>query len=259
MIYVMSDIHGHLQRFESVMSQINLQPEDTLYILGDVIDRSPDGIRILRKLMKMPNVKMLLGNHEYMMMDALVYPPDDRISKWERQWEMKQRMILWYDNGGEVTHNYLKHIRKNLRKEIFDYIESLPLNFDIEVNGQRFILVHGNMECYYELDGNNYRYDSVKEFCVWNRDAGDMDLPEGVTLIFGHTPTNHYQRDKKPMKIWHGENRYDIDCGCGYCYPGRLACLRLDDMKEFYSDYMSEQDIAEKERLDKRKIKKRDD
>ena len=43
------------------MKQINLQPEDTLYVLGDVIDRNPDGIKILRKLMAMPNVKMLLA------------------------------------------------------------------------------------------------------------------------------------------------------------------------------------------------------
>ena len=39
MIYVMSDIHGQKRRFDSVMKQINLQPDDTLYILGDVIDR----------------------------------------------------------------------------------------------------------------------------------------------------------------------------------------------------------------------------
>ena len=53
MIYVLSDIHGNAARFNSIMEQINLQPEDTLYVLGDVIDRYPNGIRILRKLMKM--------------------------------------------------------------------------------------------------------------------------------------------------------------------------------------------------------------
>ena len=54
MIYVMSDIHGNMRRFNSIMEQINLQPEDTLYILGDVIDRHPDGIRILRRIMDKP-------------------------------------------------------------------------------------------------------------------------------------------------------------------------------------------------------------
>lgn len=50
MTYVLSDIHGNLQRFESIMEQINLQPTDTLYILGDVVDRFPDGIKILRRI-----------------------------------------------------------------------------------------------------------------------------------------------------------------------------------------------------------------
>ena len=43
MHYVLSDIHGNTRRFDSVMAQIDLRPEDTLYVLGDVIDRYPDG------------------------------------------------------------------------------------------------------------------------------------------------------------------------------------------------------------------------
>lgn len=74
MNYVVSDIHGHSKRFESILKQINLKETDTLYILGDVIDRNPDGIRLLRRIMKMSNVKMVLGNHEHMMLTALYYP-----------------------------------------------------------------------------------------------------------------------------------------------------------------------------------------
>ena len=44
MTYVMADIHGNLERFNSIMKQIRLKDDDTLYILGDVIDRFPDGI-----------------------------------------------------------------------------------------------------------------------------------------------------------------------------------------------------------------------
>ena len=125
MIYVMSDIHGNAIRFNSIMEQIDLQPEDTLYVLGDVIDRYPDGIRILRLLMSMPNVQMLLGNHEYMMLNAL-----DRLAKDNPEYPHALR--LWYRNGGDITHEYIKHIRKSVRKEIFDYLHSLPLNIDIE-------------------------------------------------------------------------------------------------------------------------------
>lgn len=76
MTYVLSDIHGNLRRFESIMAQINLQPDDTLYVLGDVIDRYPDGIKILRQIMQMPNAKMLIGNHEYMMLKAIGHCKD---------------------------------------------------------------------------------------------------------------------------------------------------------------------------------------
>ena len=64
MIYVLSDIHGNERRFNSILKQINLQSEDTLYVLGDVIDRHPGGICILRRIMATPNMKMLLGHHE---------------------------------------------------------------------------------------------------------------------------------------------------------------------------------------------------
>lgn len=108
MIYVLSDIHGQKRRFDSIMKQIDLQPEDTLYILGDVIDRNPHGIQILRQIMKMPNVKMLLGNHEHMMLDALYFHQDEYEFGW--QYRQEKRLSLWYRNGGDVTHQYLKHI-----------------------------------------------------------------------------------------------------------------------------------------------------
>lgn len=107
MIYVMSDIHGNLKNFNSIMEQINLKESDTLYILGDVIDRYPDGIKILRKIMKMPNAKMLLGNHEYMMLNAI--ENDDEINA--------SALELWYCNGGRCTHDCLIDIRKDIRKK----------------------------------------------------------------------------------------------------------------------------------------------
>ena len=235
MIYVMSDIHGNSKRFESVMKQINLQDNDTLYILGDVVDRFPDGIRILRKLMAMPNVKMIIGNHEYMMLNSVsvstskLSPEEDHILRLNRK--------LWYRNGGEITHDYIKHIRKTIRKEIFDYLRELPLNYDIEVNGTKYKLAHAAPVDLFPKWGRGYRDET--EFTVWERIMSYDVLPKDYTLIFGHTPTIHFQR-VNPAKIWYGQNRICIDCGCGYASDEeqtfRLACLRLDDGKEFYSE-----------------------
>ena len=50
MIYVMSDIHGEKEKFDTVMKKINLTEDDKLYILGDVIDRGNDGIQNLKRV-----------------------------------------------------------------------------------------------------------------------------------------------------------------------------------------------------------------
>ena len=144
MTYVMSDIHGNAERFNDVMGQINFQPEDTLYILGDVVDRYPAGIKIIRWIMKTPNVHMLLGNHEHMMLESLHYPISHKeIKPWDtEEWVRRDKVLRWYSNGGDITHDYLKHIKKTIRQEIFEYLDRVPLNIRIEVNGKKYILTH---------------------------------------------------------------------------------------------------------------------
>ena len=231
MTYVLSDIHGHLQRFESIMHQINLQPTDTLYILGDVVDRFPDGIKILRRIMKMPNVKMLLGNHEHMMLNAIGDYFDVQSHKYMGDRELR----LWYRNGGQVTHEYLKHIRKDLRAEVFAYLRQLPLNLDVEVNGIKYKLVHGSpVENYMTSYYYSSKYSTIAEFAVWERWNETMPVPDGYVMIFGHTPTIHFNPDE-PWSIWSCGEAIGIDCGSGYA-DGRLCCLRLDDMTVFYSE-----------------------
>ena len=233
MIYVLSDIHGNQRRFASILQQIQLQPDDILYILGDVIDRHPGGIRILRRIMDMPNAKMLLGNHEYMLLRALGFPYDDYNDD-------GKAIAHWYHNGGQVTHDHMKRLRKDLRREIIDYLRSLPLHFDVEVGGTHYKLVHGApVECF----DRDPKHPNPTHYAVWKRWELTDAAPGDYTMIFGHTPTKHY-RDVAPMEVWFDGNRIGIDCGSGYPEDpadpiskyGRLACLRLDDGKVFYSE-----------------------
>ena len=81
-IYVMSDIHGQGALFHEMLDQIQFSDEDTLYILGDVIDRGPDGIALLKEIKDKKNIHMLLGNHESMMLQCY----QSRPSGFEPQW-----------------------------------------------------------------------------------------------------------------------------------------------------------------------------
>ena len=215
MIYVMSDIHGHYSRYKSIMRQIRLRKRDHLYVLGDCIDRNPDGLKILKELYYRHNATVLLGNHELMMLDALTKADPDQAY-----------ISRWYRNGGDITHKRLRYYDKN---EILDIIRKLPVNVNVTCNGVDYLLVHGGPL------GFKPKYEDLVFDSVWKRLDKYSVLPEGQTVIFGHTPTDHYQV-ANPMQIYHGDNKMiDIDCGAAY-KDGRLACLRMDDMKEFYSE-----------------------
>ena len=67
----MSDIHGCGNMYHEMLRKIQFCDSDHLYILGDAIDRGPDGISILEDILRRKNVTMLLGNYEHMMLDAI--------------------------------------------------------------------------------------------------------------------------------------------------------------------------------------------
>ena len=73
---------------------------------------------------------------------------------------------------------------------------------------------------------------------VWARPDKETANPlPGKMVIVGHTPTPYLMELNKSeaFRIWRGEGIIGIDCGCGNKTPRRrLACLRLEDMAEFY-------------------------
>lgn len=71
MIYCMSDLHGERALFERMLERIRFSDGDRLYIIGDVIDRGPDGVDLLERIMEAPNMTLLLGNHEQMCLSTL--------------------------------------------------------------------------------------------------------------------------------------------------------------------------------------------
>ena len=213
MIYCMSDLHGEEDRFHAMLDKIQFSGRDTLYIIGDVIDRSPGGVALLREIMAADNIHMLLGNHEQMCLDTL--GPNSVYGS----------RALWQQNGGSRTYRHLVYLcSPRERWEILKFLSGLPDHLDLNVGDRAFHLVHGMPS------EDPYRR-------IWDRPEPDAPAPlPGRTAIVGHTPTcflTGHMYD--PLTIWHGDGIIDIDCGCGNPSECRqLACLRLDDMAEFY-------------------------
>lgn len=224
--YVMSDLHGEYDTLMRMLEYINFSEEDTLYILGDVVDRGHDGVKILRFVMKTPNIKMLIGNHEYM---CLQYFKGDATERVKRQWNR---------NGNYPTLYGFDELTDTEKEETLKFIEELPSEVRLEVNGEKYILVHGFL-------GEDLYHR------VWNRPQIGEVSGEEATVIIGHTPVcefvcpgddesiyvySHELTQKNDhFKILHTEGFVDIDCCIGYgLSAARMACLRLDDGKEFY-------------------------
>lgn len=72
MTYVISDLHGYpIEKLKILLEKANFGQDDFLYILGDVINRNGDGgVGILWWLLSQPNVQLLLGNHEAMLLSC---------------------------------------------------------------------------------------------------------------------------------------------------------------------------------------------
>lgn len=218
MIYVTSDIHGRYDRLQKLIKEIDFKDEDTLYILGDMVDRGKESISVVTYCMKKQNIKVLMGNHEDMMLRA--------------QNGGVEYKNLWFQNGGRRTYEEFVRLANDEKQYILRYLTNLPKYFEIDVNGQSYILVHAGINPN-DIDKPLSKHDS--EDLLWIReDFHNEQCYEDKIIVFGHTPTRYLNKDKS-MKIWYGRNKIGIDCGAVFeAYGGKLACLRLDDMKEFY-------------------------
>ena len=162
--YVISDIHGQYETFQKMLELIDFKEEDKLYVLGDVIDRGPDGIKLLIQLFKMPNVELFLGNHELLMLDAL-QNEDDAIRKDRKDTD---DIDLWLDpcNGGSVTFQAYKELTVAEKTAISNRLKSSLIAKVVRVGKHTYHLSHSYV--YNKKFKNELRYMDLKHKDVWN-------------------------------------------------------------------------------------------
>ena len=148
--YVISDIHGQYDMFMELLDKIKLKEKDTLYILGDVVDRGPHPIKTLMKLMEMPNVICMVGNHELMALECLEFLSKEitDMSIEELDEKMLDNLVTWQYNGSKSTIDKFRELDSEAKQDVIDFIKEFLIHEEVSVNDNDYLLIHAGLQQY---------------------------------------------------------------------------------------------------------------
>jgi serine/threonine protein phosphatase 1 len=173
-LLAIGDIHGCDVALEVLLEELEPTSEDTIVVLGDVIDRGPNSRRCMEQLLELQKRSQLiniLGNHEEMFLDALSG------GRWEMTWLQNGGLEMLDSYGGElekIPAGHLDFIRtwRDYFEDDYDIFCHATPHFDIPMNEQ------------------------PSEFLRWNRITGrEPPHQSGKRTICGHTS----QRNGVPL------------------------------------------------------------
>lgn len=229
MIYVTSDLHGvSVRKLKALLKQADFSEDDTLFVLGDSIDRGEHGVELLLWMMEQYNVIHLLGNHEDMLLrisdmlfDTITEESLERITA-----EKMDTLATMIANGAEPTLAALKRLSKRDPEQIqalLEYLQEMPLYEVVEIHEMTYVLVHAGLG---NFEPNKRLSSYTREELLWHRpEHTDRYFEDDVMVLFGHTPTSYYGAEGEVF-------RTNSWC-CIDTSDAQPTLLRLDDWKVF--------------------------
>lgn len=148
---IIGDVHGCLSELEALLEKCSLQPTDQLFFIGDLIDKGPDSVGVVKYVYELSlklNVKLILGNHEEKFLRYLR-------NKKQNPKALKEMIVL----------PDFKSLEENLTVEELNFLHQSYYSFRIaDLN---FLLIHGGLPgtCKLQFDVNyQYNIHSPKVF-----------------------------------------------------------------------------------------------
>ena len=219
--FTFSDIHGHGELFDKIMSWLNGRSEPWKCIfLGDACDRMNDGYRIIETILNDDRFIYLKGNHEDLFVRAaraiknyqkcerltteeIAADPWEHLGRCRYNWDVS----LHVQNGGEIT--LLTWMSKGAPMDIINKLDALPKHMELphEVWGKLDLSHAGH-------------FMDMSDSLIWSRDHFDEKF-EGGRMIHGHTPVRSLMKyvlldnghTCKPAFYANG-TKVDIDTAC---------------------------------------------
>lgn len=213
---IIGDIHGCIDEFNELVDILSYdKEEDRLILLGDLIDRGPDSVAVVRKAREM-GLECVMGNHEH-------------------------KFLKWYNSQGSKVDVYDKHPHyTQFTDEDVNYIFRMS-NY-IKLPEHNIVVVHAGMRSrvplinqakedlmYIRYIDSNQNLLSLKKINKLGKEAMDAKFwtdfwtgPESI--IYGHNV--HSYQDPLIEEVAPGVMCYGLDTGC--CFGGKLTALIVE-------------------------------
>lgn len=233
MHYVISDIHGCYYEYLAALKKVNFNDNDTLYVLGDCIDRGNHSIKVLQDMMKRHNVIPIAGNHEYMalnILETLCVEITEHTIDSNLNLETMEEYLDWILNGGNNTIEEFRKLPLHEKYAIIDYLKEFSLYEAINLPNKNYLLLHGGLEPFKE--GMNIDDFSIIQILFSKANYDTIYFHDKYTIT-GHTPT--INQEGNLGTIIKKNNHIAIDCGCVFGYNLAIYCLETE--AAFYIPY----------------------
>jgi len=200
------DVHGHYSGLMRLTAMIAPTATDTLYFVGDLIDRGPRSAQVV-EFVRQNNYPCVLGNHEHLLLNAF---PDDNPNLGAFQG--------WLNSGGQPTLTSYPSTEALL--EHVEWLKTLPLYLDLG----DILLVHAGLNPQKSL-----AEQSQMDFCWIRDDFHRHPVPffKDKRVITGHTITFTLP-GVAPGQIAQGPGWLDIDTGGYHPKSGWLTAVDID-------------------------------
>jgi bis(5'-nucleosyl)-tetraphosphatase (symmetrical) len=216
---VVGDVHGCLEELDELLARLqHRKGEDRLVLAGDLVDRGPDPVGVVRRARELGALGVL-GNHEEKHL---------RFAKHEAL----VRSRPGYTNPMQAFSPERRREHEALSARDLDYLRSLPVYLRLDA---RWLVVHGGFLPGRPIDRQKpgmvvrlRRVDGKGASVSLGSEGPDAvpwatRWPGPESVIYGHEVhdlANPRRDEPRPGVVCHG-----IDTGC--CFGGRLTALVL--------------------------------
>ena len=189
--FAFSDLHAQYNLWKQIKDYI--KPEDTVYCLGDCVDRGDVGLEILNEVMETPNIILLRGNHEDFInsigseiVSYMKYNFDENIN------QIFPNVYLWRANGADKTIEAFKELSQKEKICLIEKIKKLPTHAEYtNSNGDIIYLCHAGRQPDTAEIQDMHKGDIPMNNYIWDRDhlmESHWNGKDNEYCVHGHTP-----------------------------------------------------------------------